>query len=78
MIGDEFSLDNLNTKYDEIMSMNVTPSTKTALMDVSFDSEGNLWDSSGNYVEDTDSITSSWYYQTLSTQSSSDTGDSQQ
>lgn len=78
VIGDEFSLDNLNTKYDEIMSMNVTPSTKTALMDVSFDSEGNLWDSSGNYVEDTDSITSSWYYQTLSTQSSSDTGDSQQ
>lgn len=78
VIGDEFSLDNLNTKYDEIMSMNVTPSTKTALMDVSFDSEENLWDSSGNYVEDTDSITSSWYYQTLSTQSSSDTGDSQQ
>ena len=78
VIGDEFSLDNLNTKYDEIMSMNVTPSTKTDLMDVSFDADGNLWDSSGNYVEDTDSITSSWYYQTLSTQDSSDTGDSEQ
>ncbi len=78
IIGDEFTLENLQTKYDEIMSMNVTPSTKTTLLDVTFDSDGNLWDSSGNYVEDTDSITSSWYYQTLSTQSSSDTGDSQQ
>ncbi len=33
-IGDEFSLENLQTKYDEIMSMNVTPFT--------FDSDGNM------------------------------------
>ena len=59
------------TKYDEIMSMNVTPSTKTDLLDVTFDSDGNMLDSNGNYVEDNDSITSSWYYQTLATQSSS-------
>lgn len=71
VIGDEFSLDNLQTKYDEIMSMNVTPSTKTDLMDVTFDGSGNMLDSTGNYVEDNDSITSSWYYQTLATQSSS-------
>ena len=71
-IGDEFSLENLTTKYDEIMSMNVTPSTKTDLMDVAFDSDGNMMDSNGNYVEDNDSITSSWYYQNLSSQSSSD------
>ena len=64
-IGDEFSLENLQTKYDEIMSMNVTPSTKTDLMDVSFDSDGNMMDSDGNYVEDHDSITSSGYYQSL-------------
>ena len=64
-IGDEFSLENLQTKYDEIMSMNVTPSTKTTLLDVSFDSDGNMLDASGNYVEDTDSITSSVYYQSL-------------
>lgn len=64
-IGDEFSLENLQTKYDEIMSMNVTPSTKTTLLDVSFDSDGNMLDASGNYVEDTDSITSSGYYQSL-------------
>ena len=70
-IGDEFSLENLQTKYDEIMSMNVTPSTKTNLLDVTFDSDGNMLDSNGNYVEDNDSITSSWYYQTLATQSSS-------
>ena len=77
-IGDEFSLENLSTKYDEIMSMNVTPSTKTDLMDVIFDSDGNMMDSNGNYVEDNDSITSSWYYQNLSSQSSSDStsGDS--
>ena len=77
-IGDEFSLENLSTKYDEIMSMNVTPSTKTDLMDVTFDSDGNMMDSNGNYVEDNDSITSSWYYQNLSSQSSSDStsGDS--
>ena len=65
VVGDEFSLENLQTKYDEIMSMNVTPSTKTDLMDVTFDSDGNMLDSAGNYVEDNDSITSSWYYQTL-------------
>ena len=41
-IGDEFSLENLTTKYDEIMSMNVTPSTKTDLMDVTFD-DGFQW-----------------------------------
>ena len=64
-IGDEFSLENLQTKYDEIMSMNVTPSTKTTLLDVAFDSDGNMLDASGNYVEDTDSITSSVYYQSL-------------
>lgn len=76
IIGDEFSLENLQTKYDEIMSMNVTPSTKTYLMDVTFDESGNMLDSTGNYVEDTDSITSSWYYQTLAAQSSSDKSDS--
>lgn len=46
-IGDEFTLENLQTKYDEIMSMNVTPSTKTTLLDVTFDSDGNQYDASG-------------------------------
>ena len=65
IIGEEFSLENLQTKYDEIMSMKVTPSTKTTLLNVTFDSDGNMQDSNGNYVEDTDSITSAYYYQTL-------------
>lgn len=67
VLGDEFSLANLQTKYDEIMSMKVTPSTGSTLLDASFDSEGNMYDSSGNYIEDTDSITSVDYYQNLST-----------
>ncbi|MDO5135866.1 MAG: CapA family protein [Eubacteriales bacterium] len=65
ILGEEFSLANLQTKYDEIMSMNVTPSTKSSLLDVSFDSDGGMLDSSGSYVEDTDSITSGQYYQNL-------------
>ena len=63
--GDEFSLENLQTKYDEIMSMNVTPSTQSDLLDVKFDSDGNMTDASGNYVEDTRSITSGQYYASL-------------
>ena len=70
------------------MSMNVTPSTKTTLLDVTFDSDGNMLDESGNMVTDTDSITSSQYYQNLSSaenndgsndgDSDSDSGDSEQ
>ena len=33
---DEFSLENLKKKFNEIMSMNVEPSTRTDLLDVSF------------------------------------------
>ena len=71
MIGDEFSLDALQTKYDEIMSMNVMPSTQSDLLDVKFDSDGNMTDSGGNYVEDIRSITSGQYYASLSSSQSS-------
>lgn len=74
IIGEEFSLANLQTKYDEIMSMNVTPSTKTSLLDVSFDSDGNMIDKDGNYIEDTDSISSGQYYQNLAAAQSTDAG----
>ena len=47
------------------MSMNVTPSTQSDLLDVKFDSDGNMTDASGNYVEDTRSITSGQYYASL-------------
>ena len=39
------------------MSMNVTPSTGTNLLDVTIDTDLNMIDASGNIVEDTDSIT---------------------
>ena len=54
-IGDGvFTLDNLKKKFNEIMSMNVTPSTGTNLLDVTIDTDLNMVDSSGNIVEDTD------------------------
>ncbi len=62
-IGDGvFTLDNLKKKFNEIMSMNVTPSTGTNLLDVIIDTDLNMVDSSGNIVEDTDSITAEQYY----------------
>ena len=57
VIGDEFTLDNLKAKFKEIMSMNVKPSTNTNLLNVKFDWEGNMIDkTTGNVVEDTESI----------------------
>ncbi len=56
IIGDEFTLANLQAKFKEIMSMNVEPSTRTDLLDVSFDYELNMIDSNGNVVEDTWSV----------------------
>ena len=61
-IGDVFTLANLKSKYNEIMSMNVTPSTGTDLLDVTIDTDLNMIDSSGNIVEDNDSVTAEQYY----------------
>ena len=78
VIGDEFTLANLQAKYNEIMSMNVKPSTNTNLLNVKFDWEGNMIDkTTGEVVEDTDSI-HSWEYQAsvaADTSSSSDSSD---
>ena len=63
---------------DEIMSMNVEPSTRTNLLEVSFDYELNMTDSKGNYVEDTWSVSSDQYYEQLGSSdntSSDDTGE---
>ena len=57
-----FTLDNLKKKFNEIMSMNVTPSTGTNLLDVTINTDLNIIDASGNIVEDTDSITAEQYY----------------
>lgn len=62
VIGDEFTLANLQAKFDEIMSMNVKPSTNTNLLNIKFDWEGNMIDkTTGEVVEDTESI-HSWEY----------------
>ena len=62
-IGDGvFTLDNLKKKFNEIMSMNVTPSTGTNLLDLTINTDLNMIDSSGNVVEDTASITAEQYY----------------
>lgn len=59
-----FTVENLQKKFDEIMSMNVEPSTKTNLLNVKFDWEGNMIDkTTGNIVEDTDSIHWWEYYE---------------
>ncbi len=64
-IGDGvFTLDNLKKKFNEIMSMNVTPSTGTNLLDVTINTDLNMINSSGNVVEDTASITDEQYYGT--------------
>ena len=61
IIGDEFTLANLQAKFKEIMSMNVEPSTNTNLLGVTFDSDFNMIDSNGNVVEDTWSISAQQY-----------------
>lgn len=74
--GEEFSVAKLYEKFDEIMSMNVEPSTDTELLNVTIDWEGNMTDNTtGEYVEDTKSITSKEYYAQLE---SEDSGDSEE
>lgn len=66
IIGDEFTLENLRARYKEIMSMNVKPSTNTNLLNVKFDWEGNMIDkTTGEIVEDTESIHWWEYYEQL-------------
>lgn len=65
LIGEEFTLANLQAKFDEIMKMNVTPSTNTNLLDVTYDYDARMIDANGNEVEDTWSVSSDQYYQSL-------------
>ena len=75
LLGDEFTLDNLKAKFKEIMSMNVKPSTNTNLLNVKFDWEGNMIDkTTGNVVEDTESI-HSWEYQADTSDGTEDSSD---
>ncbi len=66
LIGETFTLANLQRKFDEIMSMKVTPSDNTTMLNVSFDYDGNMVDNAtGSYVEDYDSVTELQYYADL-------------
>ena len=53
---------NLGRKFQEIMSINVMPSSGTELLDVYFGGDGEMYDAYGGYVEDTASITEYQYY----------------
>lgn len=81
IIGDEFTLSNLQKKFREIMSINVTPSTNTTLLNVKFNPDTSMEDkATGNIIEDTWSISASEYYEQLeagkSTESSDESNDS--
>ncbi len=62
--GEDFSVERLEKKMDEILSMQVEPSQKNSQLSAVFDSEGNMYTSDGEYMEDTDSVTSGQYYET--------------
>ena len=66
----DFSLSLLNAKWDEILSMGITPTEKNSQLSWTFDSEGNAYDQTGNYAEDSDSVSSSQYYSGLPASSS--------
>ena len=55
--------------------MNVEPSTRTDLLDVSFDYEMNMTDSRGNYVEDIWSVSADQYLEEKASSSSNDSSD---
>ena len=63
--GEDYSVERIQTKADEILAMMVEPSSSTTMLSYTFDASGNIYDSDGNTVTDTDSITSSQYYANL-------------
>lgn len=66
LIGDQFNVENLKKKFDEIMSMNVEPSTRTNLLNVKYSWDGSMIDkTTGDTVYDEWSIQSWQYYEQL-------------
>ena len=63
-VGELFSLTNLYRKFEEIMSMNVTPSSDTSLLDARFSYDGTLLDADGNRMTML-STTEAGYYNAL-------------
>ncbi len=76
VLGDDsFTLANLQARFLEIMSLKVTPSTNTTLLDASFNSDGDMVDSDGNYIDDTWSVSASDSQSSSSDDSSDDSSD---
>lgn len=76
VLGDDsFTLANLQARFQEIMSLKVTPSTNTTLLDASFNSDGDMVDSDGNYIDDTWSVSASDSQSSSSDDSSDDSSD---
>lgn len=59
--GELFSLTNLYRKFEEIMSIRVTPSSGTDLLNVRFNADGSLVDEDGNYVTMLSSTAAAYY-----------------
>ena len=59
----DMSVSSLTRNADEILSMIPGPAAGTNLLDTVLDSDGNMYDAYGNYVEDTASVTASEYYE---------------
>ena len=77
VLGDDsFTLANLQARFKEIMSLNVKPSTNTDLLDVTFNSDGDMVDSNGEYVDDIWSVSASDAQSDSSDGSSDDSSDS--
>ena len=65
-IEESFTVESLKETYSKIyVHENVTPSTGTKSLEVSFDWDGRRPHKNGNYVEDTESITADQYYGAL-------------
>ena len=76
VLGDDsFTLANLQARFQEIMSLKVTPSTNTTLLDASFNSDSDMVDSDGNYIDDTWSVSASDSQSSSSDDSSDDSSD---
>lgn len=61
-VGDIFTLKNLQKKFEEIMSINVKPSTGTSMLNVRMTWDGTLLDPNGNVVPNTGNETAYQYY----------------
>ena len=73
--GIDLSKSLLDRRSEEILSMNVSPSEKTYLLDAMVDEDGNYYDSDWNGIYDADTVTSDSYFANVGYSSSGEDGD---